>query len=394
MSTDFKAVSKCDDAPTSLPVIAFCIEELSVGGAEQMLVVLANEFVMRGWQVHMVCLTQAGELASLLDESVQLHVMNKRSGIDPGLPGRLKRCIDEIKPDVINSHLWVANAWTRLSLLTRDIPVVVTEHSRDTWKPSYYRWIDKQLARKTYRLVAVSHDTANFYEKSIGVHKEKIDVINNGVDTVRYANGCGKALRDQWLGSADNEGRSFLVGTVGRLVTAKNHQRLIDAVHLLVNDDEVTRQSDVHLYIVGEGPERSSIEQHIYELGVGASVSLMGARQDVPDVLAAFDVFVLSSDREGHPLTALEAQAAGTPVVLTDAGGSQDAIARLGDETGGELVSLDAKALSEAIKRMIIDPSLREKRARFARQFALENFDKQRMVDRYEALFRSSFSHS
>ncbi|MFK7994862.1 MAG: glycosyltransferase [Granulosicoccus sp.] len=378
-----------------VPVVAFTIEELSVGGAEHMLMVMANEFVKRGWRVHMICLTHAGELASRLDKSVQVHVLNKRPGIDIRLPWRLVRCVNEIKPDVINSHLWVANAWTRLSLLARNVPVVVTEHSRDTWKSPYYRWIDKRLAGRAHRLVAVSSDTASFYEHNIGIDKQMISVINNGIDTAKYAAGCGEALRLKWLAMSPNgievARKPFFIGTVGRLVSAKNHHRLIDAVAMLIDDASVARSHDIYLKIVGEGPERSQLQQYIESLGLAERISLTGTRHDIPDVLAAFDIFALSSDREGHPLTALEAQAAGTPVVLTDAGGSAEAIARQSDQVGGVLVKPDVSELFKAIRQMVLDPQLREERSQFARTFALENFDKSQMTDHYEVIFRNAF---
>ncbi|MFK7861363.1 MAG: glycosyltransferase [Granulosicoccus sp.] len=398
MNTSSQPSTLPDIAHMPEPVIAFAIEALTIGGAEQMLIVLANEFALRGWQVHLICLSQAGELATQLEDSVQLHVLHKRRGIDVGLPRRVCRCIDQINPDVINSHLWVANAWIRLSLLARSIPVVVTEHSRDTWKPSGYRWIDKWLSRRTYRLVAVSHDTAVFYEHSIGVDKRLVSVINNGVDTERYAAGSGEILRQQWLNlsrsDVSDRRTPFLVGTVGRLVSAKNHQRLIDAVALLIKDDELADKHDIRLYIVGEGPERPRLERHIDQLGLNEQIVLAGLRHDIPDVLAAFDVFVLSSDREGHPLTALEAQAAGTPVVLTNAGGSADAIASRNGQVGGVLVTQSKVALADAIGQMVLDPRLCKERAQFARAFALENFDKHQMIDRYEAVFRSAFENA
>ena len=87
-----------------------------------------------------------------------------------------------------------------------------------------------------------------------------------------------------------------------------NHPRLVDAARRLVDVGH-----DVRVVIVGEGPERVRIEARVAALGLDGVVRLTGARADVPDVLAALDLFVLSSDREGHPLAALEAQAAGTP---------------------------------------------------------------------------------
>lgn len=379
--------------------IAFTIEELSVGGAEKMLVAMANDLAALDWQVHLVCLKDAGELAATLDERVLLTVLNKKPGADFSLLWKLNRCLTVINPICVNSHLCVANTWTRTALALSSIPVVVTEHSRDTWKPGYYRKIDRVLSYRTAALVAVSGDTAEFYENSIGVKKTLIHVINNGVDTQVYAKGVGSALRAEWLGDAVTSGEGIragessvdncvLLGTVGRMITAKNHPRLIDALYRLVHD-KTLEHVRVKLVFVGDGPERNAVETYTFDRNLTDHVIFTGTRHDIPDVLEAFDVFVLSSDREGHPLTALEAQAAGTSVVLTDAGGSADAIARSGDEMGGVLVERCDEALAEAIKELLINPEKRETRARFGQQFALANFDKCHMVSRYIELFES-----
>jgi len=359
------------------PCVAFVIEALTVGGAEQLLVAMANSLVRRGWQVHMICLTEAGELASALDLGVTRHVLDKRPGVDLTLPLKLRRLIRRIGPRSVNSHLWVANVWTRASLVGTGIPIVVTEHNRDSWKPRHYRMIDRRLASLTRTLVAVSEDTARFYREDVGIRPALVRVINNGIDTLRYAGGDGIALHAQWA-----PGDEFLIGSIGRLVPQKNHARLLDMMARLVADG----LSQARLVIVGDGPERAALEARIDELGLRDVVTLAGQRDDVPDVLAAFDVLVLSSDREGHPLTALEAQAAGTPVVLTDAGGSADAVAIDGDERGGFLVPQDPQALADAVRRLAEDRPLRERMAAFARRHALANFDQEHMVERYVAL--------
>ncbi|MBX2839998.1 MAG: glycosyltransferase [Gammaproteobacteria bacterium] len=357
--------------------VVFVIEALTVGGAEQMLVAMANEFSHRGWLVHLVCLTAAGELAENLDDAVDLHVLNKQPGFDRRLPGKLRALIKRIQPQAVNAHLWTANLWTRLSLIGTGIPVVVTEHSRDTWKPSHYRLLDRQLARFTHKLVAVSRDTANFYTDTIGISPSLVTVINNGIDAERYATGNGMDFRKQW--APNNE---FLIGTVGRMVSAKNHPRLVD-VALLLKD----KIDDFKILIVGDGPERDVVNQYITECNAEALVHLIGARSDIPDVLSGLDLFVLSSDREGHPLTALEAQAAGTPVVLTNAGGSADAIGIDADQCGGLLVDKDAVALAAAITTLANDAQRLNAMSEFAANYAHKHFDKSAMVDSYEQLF-------
>ncbi len=370
-------VTLASKSEQSSKTIVFCIEALTVGGAEQMLVAMANQFVSRGWSVHMICLTKAGQLADMLDGQVHLHVMNKKSGVDLTLPKRLRALVQGIRPTAVNSHLWTANLWTRIALFRTSVPIIVTEHSRDTWKSAHYRLIDRLLSKSTKKLVAVSNDTAEFYRNDIKVPSSLVCVINNGVDTKRYAAGDGTLLKKQW--APNNE---LLLGTVGRMVPAKNHMRILDMAQLLKD-----QSAKFKLVLVGDGELRPDIETAVQQKALQDHVILAGARSDIPDVLAALDIFILSSDREGHPLTALEAQAAGTPVILTKAGGSADAVAVQDAQSGGVLVEKDAKALADAVVNVSKSPQSLKQMGTFAQSFALERFDVQHMVDQYENLF-------
>lgn len=359
--------------------IMFVIEALTVGGAEQMVVDLANEFVERGDSVHVVCLSALGELTARLSPEVTLHLLNKKRGVDYRIPGRLRALAVKHRIQVVNSHLWTANLWTRLALVKSGIPVVVTEHNRDIWKKLHNRIVDRALSRVTARMIAVSQDTANFYAQDVGIDEALISVVNNGVNTSLYASGHGDELRES-LASPEE----FLIGTVGRLATAKNHPRLVEAAALL-RDAGVP----VRVVIVGEGPERQTTEDKIAELSMGNIVTLLGERDDVPDLLAAFDVFVLSSDREGHPLSALEAQAAGTPAVLTDAGGSADAVSQDEQGAGGILVEKTPEALASCLAELAADPVRLAQMSAFAQAHAAQHFDKTLMIDRYSDIFDS-----
>ncbi len=353
--------------------IAFVIEALTVGGAEQMLVAMANRFIDRGWQVQVICLTVAGELSARLHADIELLVLNKKPGPDLQMARKLRRTITEFNPVAINSHLWTGNLWLRVALPFSKRRIIVTEHSRDSWKPTHYRVIDRILALWTNTLVAVSNDTANFYTEEIGISEKRVRVINNGIDTALFSAGDGATLRQLWAPPG-----GVLFGTVGRLVAAKNHIRLLDAV-------EILRESldNFRVVIVGSGEKYDEIDAAIDARDLSHHVLLTGTRSDIPDVLAALDIFVMSSDREGHPLTALEAQAAGTPVILTDAGGSRDAIAIDGDQRGGLMVPQSAEALAEAMLTLAQDSVLRQDMARVAREVALARFGVDHMVDQY-----------
>lgn len=357
--------------------IMFVIEALTVGGAERMVVDLANEFSRRGDHVSVVCLSAIGELAASLESDVSLHLLNKKRGVDLGVILRLRKIALKQQVDVINSHLWTANLWTRLALFRHAIPVVVTEHNRDIWKRLHNKLIDRALSYSSARLIAVSEDTANFYRHDVGISDKLVCVVNNGVDTKRYASGNGKLLRSQL---ADEH--ELLIGTVGRLASQKNHVRLVQAAALL-KDQGIP----VRVVIAGDGPERDVTEAAIEKHDVSDCVTLLGERSDVPDLLAALDIFVLSSDREGHPLSALEAQAAGTPVVLTDAGGSVDAISQSASGCGGLLVEKTPEAMASAIAELANDRQRLKKMGEFAFKHADAHFDKKVMIDNYSDIF-------
>ncbi len=380
--SESQRLTTSDKTPAESPYtrrrkVMFVIEALTVGGAEHMVVDLANEMALRGDIVHVVCLTLLGELSHKLTSDVTLHVLNKKPGIDPGLPSRLRALARRYDVDVVNSHLWTANLWTRIALYRSGVPVVVTEHNRDVWKRLHNRMLDRLLSHTTARMIAVSEDTANFYRTRVGVASHLITVVNNGVDTAKYASGNGAKLRPALAREQD-----FLIGTVGRLAIAKNHPRLVEAAGIL-RDQGV----QIQVVIAGEGPERKRTEDKISELGLQQQVTLLGERSDVPDLLAALDVFVLSSDREGHPLSALEAQAAGTPVVLTDAGGSADAVSKSDTGSGGVLVERSAAALAVCLAELANQPRKLQEMSQFAQSYAVKYFDKSLMIDRYSAIF-------
>lgn len=182
-------------------------------------------------------------------------------------------------------------------------------------------------------------------------------VIPLGIDLVRFAPRRGDGRVRAELALADGEP---LVGTVGLLKPQKRHDVLIEAA----------RAAGVALAIAGDGPLREELERR-----AGARVTLLGHRDDVPEVLADLDVFALSSDYEGMCLAVAEALAVGTPVVATPVGGVPQTV--VDGETGLLVPTRDPAALAAAIKRLLDDPALADRLAaaggeRVRRLYALD----------------------
>jgi glycosyltransferase involved in cell wall biosynthesis len=142
------------------------------------------------------------------------------------------------------------------------------------------------------------------------------------------------------------------------------------------------------LLIVGDGRLRGELESLSRELGLGGAVTFLGARTDIAEVLAAFDVFVLSSVQEGVPLAVVEAMGAGKPVIATDVGGLRLLVK---PSVNGVLVPpADPAALASAMRDLATDPDLRRAMGARGRQIARESFGVASMIDRYQAVYESA----
>jgi glycosyltransferase involved in cell wall biosynthesis len=174
-------------------------------------------------------------------------------------------------------------------------------------------------------------------------------------------------------------GNAFVVGTVGRIVAEKNQALLVDALA-----DRLAET--LQLVIVGDGPLLPALRERVARLGERARfVHLLGARRDVPRLLAACDVFALSSDSEGLPLVIVEAMATGLPVVSTDVGGISAVV--IDGTTGSMSPPRDARALGQRIAALAAAPTTGVRFGEEGRRRALARYSRQRMVDDYFAVY-------
>jgi glycosyltransferase involved in cell wall biosynthesis len=231
---------------------------------------------------------------------------------------------------------------------------------------------------------AVSEDLKNYFVKEIGIPEKSIVVIPNGIDTSCFTPGPrNKALLDLL---PEGFGGKILI-SVGRLTEAKDQFTLISAIEILKKQGR-----NIYLVLVGDGEMRKPLEKEIVNKKLTDCVNLVGSRSDIDQLLPGADVFILSSKREGLPMSILEAMATGLPVIATKVGGIPEVIQ---DGQNGILVPpQDPVSLTNAICRMLDDSEYAGNLGQEARLTIEKNYSLKTITDAYTKLYLSLLSHS
>ena len=270
----------------------------------------------------------------------------------------LVRLFRRVRPDIVHANSSKAGVLGRLAARIARVPVsVFTVHGWAFMQyhgaaSTMYLWLDRLVRPLTTAFVCVSETTRAAGIRARTCPGATTTVIPNAVDV-------SAAPRAALTGEPPR------VVSVGRLKEPKDFVSLVRA---LAQVDAPFRAA-----IIGDGPDRSLIEEAIRATGLGDRVELLGERADVPAQLAASDVFVLSSLSEGMPISVLEAMAAGLPVVASAVGGVPELVVE--GETGLLVPPGDPDALGAALQRVLADGELRRSLGAAARRRAEERFD-------------------
>ena len=285
------------------------------------------------------------------------------------------RELRRLRPAVFHAHL----TWPRAckfalagAALARVPAVVATQHLYVDVRASWLARLQQRLlARGIDAYIGVSRDTARASQGLWRLPAGKLVVIHNAVGGEDY-----ERARDPARCAELRRGARALVLSAGRLEEQKGFQFLLEAV---------ARVPGVGLVIAGEGPSRGRLERLIAELGLEQRVALIGWRDDLVDVLACADAFVLASLWEGLPLTVIEAMAASKPVVATRVGGTAEAI--VDGETGILVEPGDSEALARALQAVTDDDALAHRLGAQGRRRARRRFSLELMASRVAAVY-------
>jgi glycosyltransferase involved in cell wall biosynthesis len=361
-----------------IPVVQV-LYSLEIGGAEKLAITIGAHLDRKRFRPAICALDRDGVLSEeLVRYGIPYHVL-WRKGIEAGVLARLYRCFRQERARVVHTHQFPQLLFSCLPARAYGARIVHTEHEFYTYRDSARaRRLFKPLLRFCSALTVVGPEIARYYIEELGVPPQRIQVIANAVDTAQFKL-PGREARSR-LGLAAED---LVFGIVGRLEREKDHRTLLYAFRRLADQRLATR-----LLIVGEGSLRRELEDCARTLGLERSVIFLGARSDIPDVLAALDVFVLSSVHEGVPLSVVEAMGAGKPVIATDVGGLRLLVK---PSINGLLVPpSDPVAFEAAMRELAANPELRQSMGARSRQIACESFSVSTMIDRYQEIYESA----
>lgn len=346
------------------------------GGAERVVLNIASG--LRGTTIQTsICSTvPASSMKTLLDHDIPLFELRRRPGNDPAFVWQLYQLLRRERPHILQTHSWGTLCEGLIAGRMARVPITVHLEHGTLQTRKYQIRVQRWAWPKADRLLAVCSQLGDRMAQTVAVPRRSISVIRNGVDVRRFE-GHTRVEAQRRLGLPSD---ALVVGTAGRLTDVKDHATFLEALRLL-------RAEGVPVFgvIAGDGPLKSALESSIAARGLQGGVQLLGYRPDIETVLAALDIFALSSKSEGLPMVILEAMASGLPIVSTRVGGVEEVVEE--ERTGLLVEPKSPQALAKAIGRLASDRQRCEQmgaagRARARREFSLES-----MAANYERLY-------
>jgi sugar transferase (PEP-CTERM/EpsH1 system associated) len=352
-----------------VPVVVHLIYRLDIGGLERVMLNCINQMQGESFKHVIISLTDANNFAQDKDNLIEVHCLGKKAGSDLGIHITLFKLLRKVKPAILHTYNLPTIEYHPIAWLAGVKGHIHAEHGRDIGDPQglnkKHNFLRKIMASFIHCYVSVSEDLHRWLINSVGIPSSKALLIQNGINTEQF--NVPKTVSNK-----------LRFAIVARITPVKDHLNLLNAFALL--NKKLTKESMPELVIVGDGEQRGQLEAFCKEQGL-ETVSFLGARDDIEQILSQTDVFVLSSIAEGIPMTILEAMSAKTPIVATRVGGIPEVIEEA--KEGFLVEKSNAQALAEGLLHYIDQPELILVHGENARAKVLKNFNEKHMVQAY-----------
>lgn len=356
---------------------------LNVGGAEKFLFDLIKNLNRQTFAPSLVTVIGGGTMEKdFRDLGIPVYIYGRRrlrylGGIVQFY--QLYHLFKKQKPQIVHTQLFAADLWGRLAAWLAHVPIIITTEQNVNVDQS---WLREFLKRLTYyftdQVVAISSAVKKYTVARYGVPPEKIEIIPNDVDVENYELRSASWRTNYELRNFRPENKKIIL-TVGRLVEQKGHRYLLEAF------SQLKEKENYELWLVGDGPLRSVLEDQAKELGVENQVKFLGERGDVPALLSQADLFVFPSLWEGLGIAVLEAAVAKVPIVASAVDGILDIIED--NETGYLAEPGDSEDLFSAMEQMFRNPNRAKYMVEKAYALVKRKFDVKVVVRKYELLY-------
>lgn len=347
--------------------------ERGFSGGEAQVFLLLEGLRKRGHRCVLVCPPRSRCEEEGRARGFEVREVAMRSDVDAAAVLQLVRVLRASGADLVHLHTGRAAWLGALAARVAGVPAIATRRmDRPLSRGLRARLLYGRLLRRT---VAISPAVAGHLRRA-GVPAARLRTISSAVDPEALVPVSGRCATRAGAGLKDEP----LLLAAAALVRRKGIDVLLEALARL--GERGLRPS---LWIAGEGPERAALQRASGSLGLSGQVRLLGRREDVPDLLAACDVFVLPSRREGLGVAALEAMAARRPVVASRVGGLGEAVAD--GRTGLLVTPEDPAALADALESLLRDADLRRRLGEAGPARIAEGFLAEQMAGAYEALY-------
>ncbi|MFA6305785.1 MAG: glycosyltransferase family 4 protein [Candidatus Gracilibacteria bacterium] len=358
------------------------------GGAEIQMFLLAK-FLDKEKFTPIIAMSNNKPLDKLVEnfdkEGIKVIRINAKNKHNPVHYFSLKRIIAEEKIDILHLNLWnpASCRYGFLAGKSAKTPMIVTEH--DPFEITGIKNTFKKYGLKNIsKIVSVSEENKKLLQKLFPPHKNKIEVIQNGIDidwwqsqVLRFTESDKHEIKTEIFGAQDD---TLIIISVAELHERKGLKYLIEATKSLSE-----KYPNIKTVIVGEGPDRKNLERLIKDLKLENHVILLGRRKEIPKLLKSSNIFVLPSRREAFGLVNLEAMITPLPVIASRTGGIPEIIKD--GETGILVEPENEKELAQALEKLITNEALREKMAKNGFLRLKENFSAKKMAEKYEKLY-------
>ena len=356
---------------------------LGVGGLEKLVSDIVLHLNRKIFNVEVCCLDSLGYFSNILNNkeiNVTLIQRNQKH-YDTFYPFRLMKLLRKKNIHILHMHSGTLFLATQAGILARTPLMVYTDHGRHLFDSPKIILMDRVSSFFVDKIIAVSKELENYLTSVVKISRNKIVTVVNGINTsLFYPREKPQNLLEEFKIAGDYK----VIGTVGRLAEVKDHASLIKAFKIVH-----ARIPKSVLMIVGDGPLKEQLLEAVAENNLNNSVIFTGNRNDLPELLSLFDVFVLSSLSEGTSVSLLEAMAAGIPPVVTDVGGNRSIV---DDMVNGIFVKpKDINHMAEAIITLLCDERTHKKFSANALHKVHTQYRIDKMIDYYTSIYLNLF---